>query len=213
MAKASSAVNTRLDEQHVVGVRQAHDARQDPGEAELGREIVAAVGGGELGAGRSEAQVGESRQHQPHTGRRAVDGRDHWFATGRNDRRSWRRSAGRRRSPAGRCHRPCPDRSDPSRHAPPAHPGRRRRRRRSLGVAGDDDDPDLWVLVGLHQAPAVFGVHAPGPGVSPLRTRQGDGGDPIVDLVARRLQVHDRSPAQCADRPSVAPDAVQASQT
>jgi len=56
--------------------------------------------------------------------------------------------------------------------------------------AGDDDYAYVTVLLGLFDAPAIFGVHAPGPGVQAAGPIEGDGRDAVIDCVGGRFEVH-----------------------
>lgn len=55
---------------------------------------------------------------------------------------------------------------------------------------GQHHDTHLGVVLGLLQAPSVFGVHAAGPGVQAVGAIESDGRDAVGDLVGGGLQFH-----------------------
>jgi hypothetical protein len=176
-------------QQKVIGVGQADDARQQPGEAVFGREVEAAMRGGELCAGLGEAQIRERRQHKPDAGRGPVHRGD--------DRFSDAEVVGEGRVEA---------RIDPEPGLGDVLADARivaalfgvtleraqigaGAERVALRIAGHDDHPHLWVVVSLVEQPTVFGVHPAGPGVPPLGPGEGDRRDALADVVAGRLEV------------------------
>ena len=187
MAAASSARNVRLDSSRSLARVRPDQAWQQPRQPVLGREVELAVGGGELGALGGEAQIAVAGQHQAHPGGRSVDGGDDRFG-----------------QPEVEGEVVIELRRDPV-----ARPGQVVGRagvvaasvdvaRQGLGVrtgaepppfTGHHHHPHRVVGLGPAERGPVLGVHPPGPGVEAVRPGQGDGGDPIVDLVAEGPQL------------------------
>ena len=183
-------------EQHVVGAGDADQARQQPREPVFGGQAQLPVRGRELRIRDRKTNVRVARQDQSNARGRPVDRRDHRLFQAEvvgevlielgAHAIAGHRQLGRVRAGVV------------------AALGdvafeRRRIRARTERAAGPrhDDCPHIRVVLGVLQAPAVFGVHPARPGIQAVRAVQGDCGHSQVGGVPNGFQLHGAILGRC----------------
>ena len=175
-------------EQDIIRPRDAHQAREQPGQAKLGRQVQGSVGSCEFRSFRGKTNIGIAGDSQASTSDRAVNGRNHRFGQAELIREI--------RVKLG------PDAIARSRHGvwrawvvatffnmsfkrPRIRPNTKIPAR-----PGHENGPHLRVVLGLLNRPAILNVHSARPRVPALRTVEGNGRDPVFDGVCDDFPFH-----------------------
>ena len=157
----------------------AEHARQEPGAAAFRHDPTLDEGGGQLGIVGHDADIAAQREVHAITRGRAIERADHRLVHREEDRRRRVAQVDRGRKlaigTADPLARRCLVKVKTSAERP--------------ACPGQDDHPDLRVLIHRHQRPRQLVEHGRGDGVHPLGPVQRDGGDVVGNLADQGAHV------------------------